>query len=240
MIKCIPFFFSLFLSLPSFAQTKTVRALYDEYRQNYQVFLNKYRNQTITVTGQIRGISPASDFWKDQDVHRVYLTATGYENFLVCELPYKDSATLHQLKSGDYVTVTGMTKFSVGDAVNLTGCSFASARPAVKKSSAPENAPLGKYNVYQVDATGFNYQYTFLLKSYSTYALNGKVGNCSYNPKTKAIKFTTGPLKGFAGLYRKTTENEKDPPSFLLNAKGTIPIVNSSRHGYQFGYFQGK
>jgi hypothetical protein len=83
--------------MSAFTQTQTVKQLYDEYRKNNDSFENKYRNQTITVTGKIRSISVASDFWKDQDVHKIYLTATGYENFVVCQIPYKDSAVLRVL-----------------------------------------------------------------------------------------------------------------------------------------------
>lgn len=241
MIKYISFCFFLLATLSGIAQKLTVKQLYDENRKNKSAFENKYRNQTITVTGKIRSISPASSYWKDQDVHRVHLTATGYENFVVCQLPYKDSAVLNQFKVGDYVTVTGTTSSNVGDAVYLSGCTFGtSTTPVVNKSSAPENAPLGKYNVYQNDGSGFNYQYTLYLKSYTSYMLNNKYGVCKYDSNTKVITFASGPLKGFAGLYRKTTDNQADPPGFLLNAKGNIPVKNSLHTGYQFAYYQGK
>ncbi|TCJ17838.1 hypothetical protein EPD60_06545 [Flaviaesturariibacter flavus] len=240
MMKYFACCYILLFSHSSFAQTHTVKQLYDEYRGNRSMFQNKYRNQTVTVTGKVRSISPASSFWKEQDVHRVYLTATGYENFVVCQVPYKDSALLSAFKAGDIVTVTGTSSSNISDAVFLSNCSFASSKAVTKKSTAPENAPLGKYNVYQDNGQGFNFQYTFYLKSYTTYLLNGKAGNCTYDPASKAIRFATGPLKGFAGLYRKTTDNPADPPSFLLNANGTVPVLNSGHHGYQFGYYQEK
>lgn len=236
-MKLTALVFLLMLTRPLCSQT--VKQLYDEYRQNKTAFENKYRSQSITVTGKIRSISPASDVWKDQDVHRIHLTATGYENFVVCQLPYKDSAIVHRYKAGDVVTVSGVVTSS-SDALVLTQCAFATAAPAVKTTTAPANAPLGKYHVYQNDGTGFNFKYAFQLKSYSSYTLNGKAGKCTYNPTTKVIHFSSGPLKGFAGLYRATTDNEKDPPSFLLDAKGTIPVANSSHQGYQFAYYQGR
>ena len=240
MIKYLSFVLLLSIALPSIAQKLTVKQLYDEYRANRATFQDKYKNKTITVTGKIRSISVASSFWKDQDVHRVHLTATGYENFVVCQIPYKDSAILNTMKVGDFITVTGTAPDIVGDAVFLSNCTFSSAKPTVIKSTAPDNAPLGKYNVYQDDGTGFNFQYTLYLKSYTSYTLNNMTGACAYNPKTKTISFSTGPIKGFAGIYRKTTDNPADPPSFLLNAKGTTPVVNSQHHGYQFAYYQGK
>lgn len=239
-MKTVAFCFFLVLSMSAFAQTQTVKQLYDEYRKNKYNFENKYRNQTITVTGKIRSISVASDFWKDQDVHRIHLTATGYENFIVCQVPYKDSAVLRGLKAGEIITVTGTVASNISDALYLSQCIFSSAETVVKKSTAPVNAPLGKYNVYQNDGTGFNYQYSFQLKSYSVYVLNGKTGNCVYNTKTNIIQFSSGPLKGFAGLYRPATDNENDPPSFLLDAKGKVPDANSSHQGNQFAYYQRK
>lgn len=240
MIKVTTFCFLFILSLSALSQTKTVKQLYEEYRQNKSAFQSKYSNQPMTVTGQIRSISKASEYWKDQDVHRVYLTATGYENFVVCELPYNDTSILNGLKTGNYVTVTGKARSPIGDAVFLNDCTFSNAQPISKKVTAPDNAPLGKYNVYQDNGSGFNYQYTFYLNSYSSYTLNGQQGVCSYNNKTKAIAFSNGALKGFAGLYRQTTDNENDPPGFLLNANGTIPNEKGSHHGYQFAYYQVK
>ncbi|RYY66195.1 MAG: hypothetical protein EOO12_04935 [Chitinophagaceae bacterium] len=240
MIRSLALSLLLLLTLSAVAQTKTVKALYDEYRQNRALFQSTYGNKTLTVSGKIRSISRASDVWKDADVHRIHLTATGYENFVVCEVPYRDSATVQRLKAGDYITVTGTVRAPVSDALFLSGCSFADAPAPVKRSTAPDNAPLGKYNVYQDNGSGFNFQYTFYLKSYTSYTLNGKPGKCGYNARSKTILFASGPLKGFAGLYRKTTDNEKDPPGFLLNAQGTVPDAAGAHRGYQFAYYQGK
>ncbi|RYY65892.1 MAG: hypothetical protein EOO12_05765 [Chitinophagaceae bacterium] len=238
MIRSISLCLLILLTLPALAQTKTVKGLYDEYRQNKAVFQSRYGNQTITVSGTIRSINRASDYWKD--AHRIHLTATGYENFVACELPYNDSATLRRYKVGEYITVTGTVRAPVNDALFLSNCSFANAPAPVRQSTAPDNAPLGKYNVYQDNGTGFDFQYTFYLKSYTSYTLNGKPGKCGYNARSKTILFASGPLKGFAGLYRKSTDNEEDPPGFLLNAQGTVPDAAGAHRGYQFAYYQGK
>ena len=238
-MKVITICFFLVLSMPAFTQTQTVKQLYDEYRKNKSDFEDKYRNQTITVTGKIRSISVASDFWKDQDVHNIHHTATGFENFVLCQIPYKDSAILRRYQAGGVLTVTGVVASNSSDALFLSQCTFGTAEPVIKKTTPPATAPLGKYNVYQNDGTGFNFQYTFQLKSYNSYVLNGKTGNCMYATKTNVINFSSGPLKGFAGLYRPTTDNENDPPSFLLDANGKIRDANSSHQGNQFGYYQG-
>ncbi|MDB5200642.1 MAG: hypothetical protein JWQ27_51 [Ferruginibacter sp.] len=229
----------LIMSVPLLAQTPTVKQLYDEYRKNKPAFETKYRDKVITLTGKIRSITAASSVWKDQDFHRIYLTATGYENFVVCQLPYTDSAILSRYKAGDMIRVTGLTT-SISDGIYLAQCEILPAEAVVTKSTAPVNAPLGKYKVYQNDGTGFNYQYRLELRSYNEYQVNGKSGSCVYDVKAKTILFSSGPLKGFAGLYRPTTDNPKDPPGFLLNANGSIPVLNSTHSGYQFAYYEGQ
>src|SRR6476620_3234303 len=186
--------FSLFCMLAfacqALSQTLTVKQLYDEQRKNSYAFGNKYRNQKITVNGKIRSISPVTVFWKgEKNYHRVYLTATGYENFVTCQIPYEDSAVLNRFNTGDVITVTGIVSPTSGDVVYLNDCSFTTSKPIVKNKVTPENAPLGKYNVYQNDGAGFSFQYTLYLKSYSSYTLNGKSGRCAYQPKSKTLKF---------------------------------------------------
>lgn len=230
---------ALLFCISSFAQTRTVKELYDEYYANKAAFAAKYRNQRMTVTGKVRSISVASEYWKDQDTHKIYLTATGYESFVVCVLPYKDSAALRGVKTGEFITVTGTAQGTITDAVYLTNCTLTAAKPVVADKKAPADAPLGKYEVYQDDGSGFNYKYRFTLQSYSSYELNGKAGNCTYDKRSKVIRFTTGDLKGFTGIYRPATDNEKDPPGFLLDVKGTVPVINGSHRGYQFAYYKG-
>jgi hypothetical protein len=234
-------FFTLALTCQVFAQTLTVKQLYDEQRKNSYNFTNKYRNQKITLNGKIRSISPVTVFWKgEKNYHRVYLTATGYENFVICQIPYEDSAVLKRFNTRDVITVTGIVSPTSGDVVYLNECSFTTSKPIVKNKSTPENAPLGKYNVYQNDAAGFSYQYTMYLKSYSSYTLNGKSGNCAYQAANKSFLFKTGPLKGFAGIYRPfNPSNDQDPPTIVLDVNGRVPDLKSINKGYQYGYYKG-
>lgn len=231
----------LTLSCQAFTQTLTVKQLYDEQRKNSYTFGNKYRNQKITVNGKIRSISPVTVFWKgEKNYHRVYLTATGYENFVICQIPYEDSAVLNRFNTGDVITVTGLVSPTSGDVVYLNECSFTTSKQVVKKKQTPDNAPLGKYNVYQNSGAGFSYQYTMYLKSYTVYTLNGKSGSLAYEARGKSFLFKTGPLKGFAGIYRPSNpSNDQDPPTIVLDVSGKVPDRKSSNKGYQYGYYKG-
>lgn len=240
-LAAVFYFTTLILcSIGAFSQTHTAKQLYDEQRQNPTAFESKYRNKQITVSGKIRSISPVSYYWEDsENFHRVFLTASGYENYITCQIPYKDSAILKTLKAGETITVTGVVAPAMTDGLFLNECSFSAAKLIVVKKAAPANPPMGKYNVYQNDAAGFSFQYTFFLNPKS-YVLNGKPGNYTYNETSKVIRFTSGSLKGFTGIYRPYSNNEKDPPSIVINFSGEVPDLTSTSNGYQYGYFQGK
>lgn len=224
------------------AQTYTARQLYDEHRKNAYNFENKYRNKKITITGKIRSIAPVTYYWQGyENYHKIYLTATGYENYVTCQIPYEDSSLLKAFNAGETITVTGVVAPTIVDALYLNDCTFGkTSKPAAVTSKAPKNIPIGTYHVYQNDGTGFNYQYKLQLKGYSSYVLNGKPGSCAYNKTTKVIRFTSGPLKGFTGIYRPFTENQQDPPTIVLDVNGKVPDLQSTARGYQYAYYQAK
>jgi hypothetical protein len=89
MKSFLPFvILSFCVSVTAFAQTYTTRQLYDEHRKNAYDFENKYRNQKLTITGKIRSIAPATYYWQgDKNYHKIHLTATGYENYVTCQVP---------------------------------------------------------------------------------------------------------------------------------------------------------
>src|SRR6476620_2866755 len=106
----------------TFAQ-RTARQLYDEQRQNPAAFESKYRNAKVTVTGKVRSITPVTVFWKgEENYHRLMLTATGYENYITCNIPYKDSALLKTFTTGETITVTGTVAPRMTDALFLNDC----------------------------------------------------------------------------------------------------------------------
>ena len=69
--------------------------------------------------------------------------------------------------------------------------------------------------------------------------MNGKTGRAVYDKKTNIIRFTTGGLKGFTGIYRPVNpKNEKDPPTIVLDFNGKVPDLKRANDSYQYAYFQ--
>lgn len=222
-----------------FAQTYTAKQLYDEYNQNSYNFENKYFNKTLTIKGKIRSISVGTKGWNQY--HNVYITATGYENFIVCQFPVEDTVTLGQLKAGETVMVTGDYNQKNRDAIFLRNSRFIKTKePAKPTKAAPAQLPLGTYHVYQSNGASFNFQYKLILNSYSSYTINNKKGTCSCDSKKKVIRFISGALKGFAGIYRPTNpENEKDPPTIVIDFNGSVPdLAKQVGKMYLYAYLQ--
>lgn len=231
----------LLFAANAMSQRVTAKQLYDEHKKNSLNFENKYRNKALVITGKIRSIVPVTTVWKDyENFHHVNITATGYENYIVCQIPHKDSAVLKSLNAGDEVTVSGTSAPKILDAIYLKGCTFATSTPLpAPKKNIPAHLSPGLYSVYQADAAGFSYQYALNILSYTSYTAYGKKGTCQYQKAGKTIRFTSGPLKNFAGLYVPSNpKNENDPPVLLINAKGNVPDPNVKFGGYQYAYRQ--
>lgn len=221
------------------AQTYTARQLYDEYYQNSYTFENKYINKTLTIKGKIRSISVGTK--PLNEYHNVYITATGYENFVVCQIPIDDTVTLSQLKAGETVTVTGDYNQKLRDAIFLKNSRFSKVTEAPQPTRiTPAQLPIGTYHVYQGNGSSFDFQYKLLLNSYSSYTINNKKGACTYDSKKKVIRFTSGVLKGFVGVYRPTNpDNEKDPPTIVIDFNGKVPDLNNRvGKAYLMAYLQ--
>ncbi|MHA6249514.1 hypothetical protein ACXYMU_16340 [Pontibacter sp. CAU 1760] len=236
----------LFVSSSAFAQY-TVKALYDEHRKNSLDFEEKYMNKRLVITGKIHSVSPATYYIEgyNGNFHNVYLTATGYEIFIKCDIPWEEKDKLRNLEKGQEIVVTGVFSSRMRDGMTLTGCEFAQpsatlAKASPKNAKAPLNIPIGKYNVYQTGGGGFSFQYAFQLNSYTSYTMQGKNGSCSYDSKTKVIRFASGPLKGFIGKYRPVNpRNEKDPPTIVIGFNGVVPDLSKGYGGtYQYAYFK--
>lgn len=212
-----------------FSQTTTARQLYDEYHKNEYNFKNQYLNKTITVTGKIRSVKQGIKGINASSA--AFITATGYENFISAQFPLEDTVTLSRLNADDVVTVTGTCSAVVPNAIVMKDCTFSTGKtPVVQKKTAPANIPFGTYHIYQANGNSFDFQYKLLLPNYSSYSINSEKGNVSYNSKTKVIKFTSGKLKGFTGIYRPVNpDNEKDPPTIVIDPKGAVPDL---KHQY--------
>lgn len=228
------------ISQNTFAQTYSAEQLYKERRNNRQTFEKKYFNQTFTVAGKIWNITPCSvELPGFKNYHKIALTGTGYEIFIICQIPFSEKEMLNQFKTGQVMTVTGTYNEKALDFVLLNDCTFKAPREEGEtRKGAPLQIPLGNYTVYQQSGTGFSFQYQFHLKSYTSYTMNGKTGSAKYDKKAGTIGFTTGLLKGFKGLYRPANPtNENDPPTIVLDPKGGIPDLKRITAGYQYAYF---
>ncbi|MFC4637487.1 hypothetical protein [Deinococcus hohokamensis] len=112
-------------------------------------------------------------------------------------------------------------------------------RPA-PKVPLPVNPPMGEYAVYQWNGGGgFAYQYRFSLVDPRRYRVrDNEWGTYSYNAANKQLKFETGPLKGFGGLYYTAGRNA-DGPTIALNPSGVVVNLETRANGaYQFAFFR--
>lgn len=240
-ILILSFTFLLCLSgLKVCAQTHTARELYDAYHSNEYTFQNNYLNKPLTVKGKIRSLKKGIK--GINEANAVFITATGYENFIVCQFPLDDTLPLLHLKADQTVTVTGTCTMIARDAMLFKNCTFSTAadpgKEVVKKMSA--DIPLGEYHIYQANGTTFDYQHKIILNSYSRYTMNNEVGFLLYDRSKKVIRFTTGKLKGFTGIYRPVNpDNEKDPPTIVIDPKGMVPdLKNQYGKTYLLAYLQ--
>ncbi|WP_121354595.1 OB-fold protein [Flavisolibacter nicotianae] len=240
-MKQLPFvLFVLFVCsfLFSSAQTITVKQLYDEYHSNSYNFEKQYTGKQLTIQGKIRSVKQGIKGLNAASA--AFLTATGYENFVSCQFPIEDTITLSRLHADQVVTVTGTCKQVVRDAMVLANCTFATtaAKPAPKKD-IPANIPLGLYHIYQANGSTFDFQYKFVLSSYTSYSIGGQTGNTVYDSRNKIIRFTTGKLKGFTGIYQPVNpDNEKDPPTIVMDVKGVPDVTKPYGKTYLLAFYQ--
>lgn len=118
--------------------------------------------------------------------------------------------------------------------------------PAPVKPAPPKpavlgaNPPMGEYAVYQWNGSGgFAYQYRFTLVDGKRYRVrDAEWGAYTYNTATKALTFSSGPLRGFGGLYYTQGRNA-DGPTIALNPTGTVVKLDERANGaYQFAFFR--
>ncbi|MFD1733082.1 hypothetical protein ACFSC4_21195 [Deinococcus malanensis] len=113
------------------------------------------------------------------------------------------------------------------------------AQPA-GQAILPANPPMGEYAVYQWNGPGgFVYGYRFSLVDSKRYRVrDNEWGTYAYTASSKRLKFLTGPLKGFEGLYYTKGRNA-DGPTIALSPSGPVVNLESRANGaYQFGFFR--
>lgn len=319
------------LGTATFSQTLAALDLYKERLANGQAFETRYFGKTITVKGKIWRVSPNTTAMPGfKNHHQVAITGTGYESFIVCQIPFEQKELVEKLSTGQEITVTGTYNERLLDYVVLNDCQFGTPtteetqpQETAGSNTAPDDNPLSKgkaqtqepsvnnavpkdkphtakdaqpqktantravpakthlpskknqpketagtntaskdipvstkdskpqetidtngvpedipFGTYRVLQRGM-FQYKFTLGSYTTYEMNGKTGTVAYDRATKTIRFTSGALKGFVGLYRPVNPtNPNDPPTIVIDYNGNIPVLGRVNDPYQYGYWQ--
>jgi hypothetical protein len=103
------------------------------------------------------------------------------------------------------------------------------AGPAVQ-TGLPADPPMGKWSVYQTGAMGYGYQH-WLRLSPGRYETPNGGGAYAYDKASKGLRFTSGPLKGFGGLYYTNGRNAKNEPTIAMNALGAVDLSRNDGGG---------
>ncbi len=133
---------------------------------------------------------------------------------------------------------------SCSDANNQTVMNNDNEAPVEKpKDASRGDFQQGVYHAYQLSATGFGFQYKFELIDNGEYIMFDKKGNYEYDPSTNVIKFLTGGMKEFNGVFTRVDHvNENRKLMIVLDFNGGIPdTLNLGKKPggyYQYAYIQ--
>jgi hypothetical protein len=122
------------------------------------------------------------------------------------------------------------------------------AAPApVATPSAGEGLTAGVYHAYQLSGSGFGYQYKFELTDNGQYKMFDKTGSYVFDAPTKVIRFTSGALKDYVGIFTRNAylnENRKLMIVIDFHGDGAVPDTTAlgKKPGgyYQYAYLQDK
>ena len=226
------FLASLLFTVTGFAQTAlTADQVFKELHASFDGFKNRYQGKTITVTGKVKHVSVS-----DGEVY-VSITNDGYNTPV--EFIFPDESQNRNLPVGSAVTAVGTVSRLFAGALGkaqlkpctLVGSKAEPEKTAVAKSTAPKDLPMGIYNVYQ--GGGFIPQGSLTIYKNGTYKRYEKdIGSYRYNPSTKVIRFTSGIMEGFVGLYYTSgRNNDKNEPMIAIDFEGKVPNLNNANNG---------
>jgi hypothetical protein len=231
--------FLFFAATTTNAEAITAEQLYKELHTSFNNFKEKYDGKTIQVTGKIKYVTVSFG-----EVY-VSLTNDGYNTPV--ELIFADEPQTRRLAVGSTITANGTVSRLFAGALGkaqlkpctLVGTADAAPQASKPSANAPRDLPMGKYSVYQ--GGGFQYQYSLTLYANGTYKQYDKdMGKYTYNSSTKVIRFTSGPIEGFVGLYyTKGRNNDKNEPMIAIDFDGKVPDISNASNGqYQYAIFQ--
>ncbi|MCC9167223.1 hypothetical protein [Pontibacter harenae] len=100
----------------------------------------------------------------------------------------------------------------------------------------------GVYHIHQLSAAGFTFQYKIELLN-GEYKMFDKTGSYEFDPATNVIRFTSGGIKGFNGVFTRIEHlNESRNLMIVLDFQGGIPdtLKLGEKPGgyYQYAYYQ--
>lgn len=209
----------------------TTRDLWVVYTKDQKAFAAQWYGKTLEVTGplwatHVRGAGSESD---------LQLSVNGVARAVECRVSEADKAGLAALAGTKAeITVRGPWTVNYGSVV-LSPCTYQVGSPP-PLATGPADAPLGTYAVRQMaNLTTYAWQYDLTLIDRGHYRLNDRaVGAYQYDARAKTLRFTSGELKGFVGLYYVNGKNA-DGPTIALDAEGGVPDPEHAARGrYQY------
>lgn len=242
--------FSLFAAKSGFSQVSlTAQQLFTEFHENFNAFKEKYQGKTLQVTGKVKYVNVS-----DGEVY-VMLTNDGFNTPV--EFVFSDEPVIRNIARGSTITAQGtLSRIFAGSLgkAQFKPCTLVSTEAATNegttktetttnsaiKTGTPKDMPLGEYSVYQ--GGNFQYQYRVTFYANGTYKqFDTDMGKYKYDRATKVLKFLTGPLEGFVGLYyTKGRNNDKGEPMIAIDFDGNVPNISNASNGqYQYAIYQG-
>lgn len=105
----------------------------------------------------------------------------------------------------------------------------------------------GVYHAFQLSGAGYGFQYKFELMGDNQYKVFNKTGSYEFDPYTSVIRFTSGGLKDFTGIFTRTGYNNNTRKLMIVldfHGDGSVPdtLALGKKPGgyYQYAYYQGK
>lgn len=115
------------------------------------------------------------------------------------------------------------------------------------KANGGGSFKTGVYQAYQLSGAGYGFQYKFELMDNNEYKMFNKTGSYEYDPSTSVIRFTSGGLKNFTGIFTRTDYNNNTRKLMIVldfHSDGSVPdtLALGKKPGgyYQYAYYQGK
>lgn len=215
----------------------TTNQLWDQNTTSAQKadFAAKYLGKTLEVTGPLW----MTHWYAGSDSGDVQLSVNGAARAVICMVGPAMKDSIAKLQGSKAVfTVRGRWARNWGY-VKLEPCAFSAGSPPPPAAVGPANPPLGKYAVKAMaNMNTFAWQYDLVLLDRSRYRVQGVVGIYAYDPRTHVLRFTTGNLHSFTGLYYTSGRNAEGP-TIALDANGRVPDPeHASRGQYQYGYYR--